>query len=404
MIPSSLYVPSEAPRATLSERPLRAERPEDSDSPMHDDGLPVPIPAWRSLLVIALALFAGIGSVALIRARGPQPLPGTVRAVGTLLSAQRAGDVLRWTAAEGSAVDAGTPLLVLSDDERAARIAKLEADIERLAAEVRQLEAQAQVELAWRIKEVETELLDTKLRSATLLQEKLLREVEDLAWHDFVRAPHDVELASVSLPRSGSRSPLGPWDEEERLKSMLRTHAVRTALETFSAQVELCEQRIRDLEKVRNELPDVVRRAHGIEVAAERLRHAESERATLDDEDETRTVTAPAYGVVGRRQVRVGEHVAAGAVLVELFDDARRRVDVDLPTDRVESFPLGTRVAVVFPGEVRRQGRITRLPPQAQSGPVDGAPAVVRAEIEPVGEAWPVVPLGTAVTVRTDAE
>ena len=100
-------------------------------------------------------------------------------------------------------------------------------------------------------------------------------------------------------------------------------------------------------------------------------------------------------------RVHVGDHVTPGQTLVELLDDARRHLRVEVPSSRISGLEVGQIVNIRFPGRALRTGQVERIAPQAI--PTDknshGAESLIIVHVEQTGELWPDLPIGTRVDV-----
>lgn len=151
---------------------------------------------------------------------------------------------------------------------------------------------------------------------------------------------HLTELARASLQRTQARVSYGA-----RVHTRMRSLAEADA-SPLSA-----------LEDAEHE--EVVARA------SRREARAQLERAThAMDEGILRS---PFDGVVTRLDVEVGEHVAAGEVVVEIADDERLQLEVELPETWITAVTEGKTVEIAFPmlerrieGRVRSVGAATR--------------------------------------------
>src|SRR5690606_34857399 len=115
----------------------------------------------------------------------------------------------------------------LVDEGAAERVAERRKAVEALEAELARARARAEVDTKWRLKSIESELLETRLRAAEYLQRKLQCEMECFAWNEF---------SSGALASRGGLATLGefesvvferPLPEESRLQALLRQDAAR---------------------------------------------------------------------------------------------------------------------------------------------------------------------------------
>lgn len=370
--------------------------------PIHTPASPV-----RIVLAVIVALGGGVFLTRWLDNSGRQQYSGYTQAEKSIITADANARIQRWFVKPGDHLSPNQPLVVLNDESIAEQRAAKLREIESFAAEVAQAQARAEVELAWRQKELDTEIFQTKLRSAGFLKEQLTHQMENLAWQEFVDqwdgrpgsiTPEDI-FQSVTYER------LQPADES-RVRAMLRQDAARNALEVNAAQLDICDARLNELKEVRNELSERIRVSLGIDVAEANLQRARRELQEIEAKQTPTTLSATAYGTVGTIYKQAGETVAAGDAIIELFDNDRRFITVDIPTESLKQIAVGDEVQLAFAGESKRVGQIALIPPQAQrcrtpveTGETNSDDAVVTVRIEPAGKLWPDIPVGARVEV-----
>jgi len=300
-------------------------------------------------------------------------------------------------------------LVVLTDEKLDAELAAVEREVATLQAEVDRVRAKAEVELAIRLKELDAEIFSARLRSTGYLKEQYFNEVEGLAWRDLADDINPLGTASQTNDVFQSLVFQGSMTDETRIRSLLRREAAHNAAEVNAAQVKICEQRMQGLEDLKRELARKIRHAEGIEVAEARLAQATEKLERLRQAQATLTLNGVAYRTVGVFRKNVGEQVASGETIVELLDNDRRFLIVDLPTRAVPEFPAESNVRLQFPGGQKCTGRVREIPPQTaaqasfnrarHNGDAAAFEEVVTLRIDPTGKLWPDVPIGTAVEV-----
>jgi len=257
--------------------------------------------------------------------------------------------------------------------------------------------------LSWRLKELNSEILQTKLKAAELLRDRFSGELGDVAWQDFLDdydsasgTPHRDKIFQTVFVGSG-------LPDETRVRAILRLEEARNAAEAFAAQLELCETRLAELQTLKRTLPAEIRRAAGIQVATARLAEAEAQLELLETERERLTLRSASFGTVGVFRKQAGERVSAGETIVELLDTDQRFVVVVLPSQQVAGLAAGTEVDLGFPGGEKRKGRVRRIPVQTAfaNGNLagDNSPAMVPLQIDSADKLWPDVPVGASVDV-----
>lgn len=342
------------------------------------------------------ALLAGIACAGWLDGQRTETLPGVLQARTVAITAGRPCRLAELLVKPGEKVDAGTPLLRLSDGRLAARIAHHQQELTALKAEVARAEAAAEVELGWRKRELQAEEFETRMKLAALQNDRLNRQVEQIAWREHLAGTPDWTGGSVPdpflRPITLSTSATGI----ERLQAVLKEDAAALAAESLAAQVALCEQRLKELATLQNRLQASLRLSAGVEVAEGRVAAAEAELAALLQQEEQLTITSPSVGMVGLLLKQPGDLLAAGDAILELLDDAQRTVSVHVPTPIVGHLQEGQTVAVMFPDRVRREGVLGPIPPQAIG---EGDMPELPLEISPRGKLWPALPIGSRVDV-----
>ena len=148
-------------------------------------------------------------------------------------------------------------------------------------------------------------------------------------------------------------------------------------------------------------MPARIREKAGVDVAEERLAEARAELARLQARATQLTIPSTAVGTVGVFRLRPGDNVEPGDAIVEILDDAQRRVVVEVPSDQITGFRIASRVDLSFPGDQALTGRVISIAPQAEPRRADRADdAVITVRIEQTGKVWPAVPIGSKVGVR----
>lgn len=326
---------------------------------------------------------------------------GHIAAHTKSITAESDGKIEKILTMEGTWVEPGHELFtIMSKDGEPQREAQRQI-VNQLQAELDQSRAQAELEMKWRIKTIDAEIYETRLQAATILKEKYDYEVEDLAWSDFID-----EVNSMS--RRGQRDQLVSYlsqktlsNSEQQTKAKLAQASARNASEVSAAQVEMCDTRLQQLEKLRQELPANVAEAAGIAVAEAKLEAAESELNRLEASITTTTQKSPAFGTVGLYVKSMGDQVSRGEPVVRLLDGDRRYVSVAVPSREVWRFNEGAEVKLIFPDGQKRTGTIAPIPPQTvSSDTLNSGESLVMLRIDPAGKLWPTVVIGTEITVQ----
>ncbi len=360
-----------------------------------------PFPAQvRPRRIVAVGLMALIGGVLAIRLadRGPRAqYHGQITARTIPLIAERDGRLGRQLVAEGDPLRIGDPVVTLSNASLSDRRKRFEEDLARLKVDLDRALAQADLDLEWRIKDVNAEIFTARLQSAELLEEKYRHEMEKVALADILTsnstalwAPKDSVFDAIVMQDSEN--------QQGRLSTVLRVEAASNSADVCSAQVEMCEEQVETLEALRSSLPERVRRSVGVDVVERQIQSTEDELERLSDEETEVTIVSPVIGQAGIFHRKPGDYVRVGDRIVEIFDDVQRFVVVDVPSSEVGPFKVGQEFPLTFPGDVQRRGRVSRVAPQAIAS-ASAEETVVRVQLEPAGLLWPHVPIESRVVV-----
>lgn len=381
--------------------------PADTTGLVPQPAPPWPAPRSRALLLCALALIIGGGVTVVLARTANNATLGYLEAESAEVSAGVSGRIEEVAVAEGARVEPGQKLFVVVDEALESQIAELKKRVDILHRELDQAKAKADLDLKWRMKELESEILQTRLKSAGLLQARLDQEMQQFAWSDYLK---DSLLDQEGLFKLASTESIiyplivpNPPQKESRVRALLQQEAARNAQEVSQAQVELCDARLKELEALKNDLPAQIARSQGVQLAEARLAEATEELSRTESRPRSVDVKASMHGTVGIYKKGKGERVAAGESIVTLLDEERRYLSVQVPSRKAPQFPTGSTVALEFPGGHSRTGRVGTAPPQALVSAANMTTlqdSVVPLRIEPVQKLWPELPIGTAVEVR----
>ncbi|MEK6261508.1 MAG: HlyD family efflux transporter periplasmic adaptor subunit [Planctomycetota bacterium] len=370
------------------------------------NGLTRPATSRRMAILCLVALAAGIGVATWIEVRGATSYAGQLQARTTSVAAGRAARIASMTVTTGQRVVPGEKLLELADDRLTGQITAKKRELIELEADVQRVKATADVELEWRRRELQSELFQTQLKATSVSQEKLNKQVEQLAWQehltgritDLDAGPSLVEAASPFRPIILNTHVM----DERRVQAMLKEDAAAAAAESLAAQLTLCEQQLERLKKLGEDLPNKVRLSAGVELAETRLARVREELSSLEQQRESLTIVSPSHGVVGAVHHEPGDLVEPGSTIIELFDDDRRHLTASIPSSAVARLKPGTKLTLIFPSGYKRIGLVAAIPPQAMSEsstePSDDSQVAVR--IEPAGKLWPKIPIGSRIKVQ----
>jgi multidrug resistance efflux pump len=349
---------------------------------------------------VGAALVIGTVVTGWLDASTSEIFTGSLQAPSSLVNAVSDGRIEQIVAQEGTAVDAGDTIALLFSEARERELAVKRHELASLEVELEQARATAEVDLAWRLKSIEAESLDTRLKSAEFLRQQFDRQMEQQAWREVL----DRSSLTVSGASAGLLRPLIGYDlvspDEPYARLLLKHESARNAVEIAGVQRRLCETRLKVLEEVAAGLTAKIEQASGVTVAAARLAEAGRELALLEQQPAYTPLNAASHGIVGVYRKEKGDAVRRGEPIVTILDDDQRFVRVRIPSRRLTRFAAGAEVMLEFPAGLRRTGTTRRIPAQTTDSESDPADAFVTLRIDPKDRLWPDVPYGTAVNVR----
>lgn len=370
------------------------------------NGLTRSAPSRRLAVLSLAALAAGIGVAAWLEGRGATSYAGQLQARTTTVAAGRAARIASMIVVPGQRVVPGEKLLELADDRLTGQITAKKRELLELEADVQRVKATADVELEWRRRELQGEMFQTQFKATSVNQEKLSKQVEQLAWQEHLTSRITDLDAGPSLVEAASpfRSIILPTHvmDERRVQAMLKEDAAAGAAESLAAQLTLCEQQLERLKKLGEDLPNKVRLSAGVELAETRLTRVREELSSLEQQRESLTIVSPSHGVVGAVHHEPGDLVEPGSTIIELFDDDRRHLTASIPSSAVARLKPGTKLTLIFPAGYKRIGLVAAIPPQAmfESSTESAEDSQVAVRIEPAGKLWPKIPIGSRIKVQ----
>ena len=374
-----------------------ATSPTSEILPIHTAVTPHPI---RTLAICVGALLAGVGVAIWIERHGVVRFDAYLEAHTTPVTAEHPGRVEALAKKEGDRVTIGDPLLSLTDSQLVHEIATQKDEVVRAEIQLSQCLAEADLDLQWRTNEIDQLIVDYQLRSASYLKEKYDFELQKSMLTDMLAENQTASLQDADMIFK-SHVVEGGAQGVDRMTNALKLETMVNATDVSTAQVEICEQQLKRLEEIKITLPAIVRRKAGVDAAESALARSKSNLDRIEGRRTELTVASRAVGKVGVYRVRVGDHVQPGQTIVDLLDDARRYLRVEVPSSKFSGMKVSQNVEITFPGRAKRTGCIEFVPPEVD--PTDanshGADSLIIVRVEQTGELWPDLPVGTRVDV-----
>lgn len=393
----------------------------------------LPSTILRTVSLLACALLIGFFAVYLLTRQRNEPLTGVLSADITTIKVPAESRLTEVLIKPGQEVFSGQPLLTLEKLEHLQLIQKQETLVRDLQRELKQAEAQAAMELEWRLRDVDRELSSVLQHLTSQEPQPALND--PLPLRTPIRAVRTVSAARTlaenpAPPKSGGLLFFGAGGQSPVADSSQNTAAesapvpppqdLRVAeaprrdiasdspismapLSTNTADTSIVpmaalETEHRHLQELRSSLPQTVNEALG--VASLRARYADAARELEAMKAVSRevTVSSPVYGVVGQVRYQQGDQMTSGEVLLRILHTDRRYIIVHLPTRRVHEMRAGNEVELIFPGHELYRGVISDVPVLAEDSNSTGE-TLARVRVDPVGRLWPSVPVGSQVDV-----
>lgn len=373
---------------------MTAPIPSETVRTKKDSGL-----GLRAVVVAGTALALGIWLADRLDFPKSKAFSGRLQARVTTITAEWPARLQEIRVEPGERVAAGDPLFVLHSEQRQADLLFRRQEAARAEQEVIRVKAAADLELHWRRRELQSETFQTKFKLASLRQEKLHRDVEQIAWREQMLTTTAFEQEEQPAAIFRFLSDSAEQMPEERIRALLREDAAAMSAKALAAQITLCEQRLEELRILDESLEEDVRMSHGITVAEQLSQKAAAALATEEAVQSSAVVNSPGYGLVGLFRKQTGDAVQPGDVLLQILDDDRRSIEVEIPSWAAVQFTPGTAIQLEFPGHERRQGVVASMPPQTSGQDTDSDDTKLKLIIEPAGKLWPHVPIGSRVLV-----
>jgi multidrug resistance efflux pump len=352
------------------------------------------------LAVVILALGGGLAASHWLVEGRSEKFYGYVYPRTTTIAAPRSGVIATIETRSGDVVEPGALIARLADAQLDRRFEAKQGQIASMEAELMRSQAMAELDLDWRLRDLDSDICELQLLAATYQKERYDFELrksmlsDSLASNQFAMLGGNDEFMGSLIREQGESS-------EDRMVTVLRLEAAENAAEVSRAQIEWCAWNKTRLEKLRSRLPDVIKRSAGVDVLTAQLTSAKRELCQIQAEREQLEIKSPAIGRIGVMRITAGSPVNPGGAIVDILDDIEREVVVQAPSEKILLFRVGEKVEVTFAGRETREGQIVRIAPQAQTKNDEvGGESFVEVRIQQVGEIWPEVPAGSRVTVR----
>ena len=257
--------------------------PESSDSIQRPSMMSCrrPAPRIRTYLLIAAAFGTSILLTGWIGGSEEELVSGRLAARTSVVRVPVSGEIVEWLTDGKKPMHAGVKLATVIDGELRQRIDVQRAEVATLQLEWKRSQAQAEVDLAWRLSSLEGEILSNRLKEAELIKREFDHRIELQAWKSALRKlrPGIQTSSPDNVFRPVSFLNTNGLGISSRLKVMKKHENTRNAVEVVRVKLRLCEDRLRMLKRLKKELPEKVRLAAGVNITAVNCRTSEDRRA-----------------------------------------------------------------------------------------------------------------------------
>ena len=409
----------------------------------------------QTVLMLAMALLVGLLFVQWMAGGTPTTYAGQLKARAFHVVATQAGTVSELAVLEGDQVLEGQQVATLHDSALNQTRRRQQTLVASLQKAVEEAEAKADLDLKWRIYELDKEIIEHRQAIAIASEppppppvlEKPSPIIESSAptktasFSQKSRAPlffsgrrRTVQKNEIPVHRATQQkqAPLtvppvqepiddpftAGYEEPGRLKTAARPPVLqqisgvqelnvrpvampRPVVMSLADKIKLAEERIEVLMDLKRSLRENVKRAGGLITAKASLNEAEQHLKSLEDTANDVVITTTGFGIVSKVLCEPGEQVRPGQPVLELIDSRSQHVTALVPSKHIDSIKPGMKVTLYFPGDQRRRGRINSLPVRTTELDAAGEP-MVEVRVEPMGGLWPAIPIGSEVRVSLD--
>lgn len=380
----------------------------------------LPAPVSRTVAVMVCALLTGWLLVSWLNHRTHPPVTGIVVAEITSLRVPADSRLLELRVTAGDEVFTGETLLTLEKFKHLEDIESQAQRVQKLAEDLRRIEAQAELELQWRSQHVHEELQDARRRAEffrTLDQPHLSQpagitstdnslppgEFQTVSTErDVMRYGDDPVNSLVFISGTSGTTTLKPAVPQSSPTNTVPLPEPQTSVDTqhnwLQLEVRNIQARIRRLEELSSHLPAQVRQAAGIESIHSEHKTAQKHLAQIRSLSRETSVLCPAYGIISEVRYQAGARMRRDDVMMKIVHPDRRYIVVHGPTERFSHLEPGAHVTIVFPEHENCQGVLASLP-RVEDTQIGSGESFASLRIESVGREWPELPVGSRVEV-----
>lgn len=360
-------------------------------------------PQWVIALVVLVAISAAVLVARGIRQHGVTVVVGVLEAESIVLRSAFPGVVVELSKTVGDIVTPGETVATLRPEEQRTLV-ELERSLADIEQEYEIAVARYDFELGSKTREIDGDLHALEMQTATLKGEHYAAEMERIAWRDAldgslltsVDAQDDGiqqlgysssvldEQRVVEVFGEGDLSPVG-LSKGSQFQAIIHHERAAARADACESQVELCEKRLAVLTEQRTLMAKQFKKTIGLPAIEESRKRLNQQIGRYGAVTE---LSSPAHGMVIRVS-EPGTECDDKTCVVELADNARRRVIAVVPPRVAVNYAVGDRVELVFPTGDKRFGTLAFIAPSGTDG--------VSVAIVPAGKRWPRLSLGCHV-------
>lgn len=364
---------------------------------------------FRLWSIALLSITLGIATNRWMYASSNLSYVGTLQVKSVAVRAPVGGIFQAWAVEEGTQIDPQVLVCTLSDDNLDQQIQSQQREVARLDARLSALKAEVDVKLHDLLRELDGDIYATQLQTADLLQKKYLHEIELMAWRDAREqnrlddSPKEKRQKTASLEPVINSLPISSSSSltDTKIDALLKEEAALNAFEVAKEQLEICSQRLNELQTQKKNLLEKVRQANGLTEVEIQLNQAKAELEEMKHRQSQLQIYSPEQGTISNYRPHPGEKVTAGEVIAELYQMEEAYIVAHIPCSDVGKFQVESTVKCLFPNGEKRTGIVTHVALTAEqtdsSTPANTPTVPIR--IEQTGALWPSIPVGGHVRI-----
>ncbi|QDT66155.1 HlyD family secretion protein [Calycomorphotria hydatis] len=349
------------------------------------------------LLIAAAGIFCITFTMLCIQQDQTDSYAAMLQAETRTISAPTSGRLISIKCDPQDIVKPNDVIAVIECTELVHQIRREEEKLKAMKADYDTAQANAAMNLTWRLKQVDHELHLLQMELAELYRRQLNTRLREQA---LLTGQSIAELDP--LPPNAIFQAAWPKDKVGRhVIELLSETTVENQREVIDTQVQLMEDRIADLETLKNKLPEEVRWAAGLELLEQDIIEQAGKIDSLNARHPQQKVLACCHGELTSLCKEPNTLITAEETIGEIVDQEQRSLLTMLPTHMAGELHLGASMLITFSGYEQEEftGEVVHIKLPTTS-PETARNAKAAVTIVPNNREWPTLPIGSAATVR----